>query len=416
MNEHNPAIENHGALAKNGASPVRRRFAARKLALPLIAILAALCLWRFVLAPRNAAPGDGAGAATTVAVARATRQDLSQYTTLSAEFVPYQNVSVHAKVAGYVKSIGVDIGDHVKTGEIMAVLEVPELNDDLNKASAQLSSSQAEVGQSQADFDDADLIYKRLVDVAKANPKLVAQQDLDNARAKDDSARSALDSAQKKVEENAAEVAKEKTLLEYCSIPAPFNGVITHRYADTGTLVQAGTASDTQTSPVVDVAEDDLLRLIFPTPESIVPVIHDGLPVEISVNALNLTFPGKVTRYAGKVDVSTRTMRTEVDVPNPDGKFTPGMYADVKLPIAGRKNVVAVPLQALSPGDEPTALVLDKDGRLEERKVTIGLETSTMAEILSGIQENELVVIGNRANLHPGERATGKLMDNSTLE
>ncbi len=186
--------------------------------------------------------------------------------------------------------------------------------------------------------------------------------------------------------------------------------MITRRYADTGTLVQAGTASETQTSPVVDVAEDDVLRLIFPAPESVVPIIRNDLPVEISVKALNLTFPGKITRYAGKVDLATRSMRTEVDVPNPDGKLTPGMYADVKLPVATRKNVVAIPLQALSAGDQPTVLVLNSDGKLEERKVAAGLETATMVEVLSGVREGEMVVIGSRASLRAGQQATADLI------
>ncbi len=420
MNNPNPALENHPAAdpapaANNGAPLARKRSAAGKIVVALILLCIALGLWHLVKASLNPVSQEAPGA-PAVAVAKAARQDLARYSTLTAEFVPYQEVSVHAKVAGYVKSIGVDIGDHVKEGQVMALLEVPELKDELNKASAALLTSQAEVGRAQADFDDADLVYKRLVEVAKANPKLIAQQDLDNARTKDESARSALDTAQQKVQESQAEVAKEKTLLDYCSIPAPFNGVITHRYADTGALVQAGTSSSTQAMPVVDVAEDDVLRLIFPAPESIVPVIRDGLPVEVSVNALNLTFPGKIARYAGKVDVSTRTMRTEVDVPNPDGKFTPGMYADVKLPIAERKNVVTVPIQALSTGDNPTVLVLNDKGEIEERKVTVGMETSYKAEILSGLREGELVVVGSRSTLRPGQKATGKIVETPSAD
>ena len=365
---------------------------------------------------KTANVSDAGGAAQTVAIAKAIREDLSQFTTLTAEFVPYQSVSIHAKVAGYVKSISVDIGDHVKAGQVIAVLEIPELNDDVKKASAELMTAREEVKRADANYEDVHLAYQRLTAVAKANPKLVAQQDVDTARSKDDAMASALSAAQKRVDEGEANVGKMQTMLDYASITAPFDGVITRRYADAGSLVQAGTASETQTMPVVDIAEDDVLRLIFPVPESAVPKIHNGLPVEITVNAMHQVFAGKVTRFAGKVDVATRTMRTEVDVPNPDGKFTPGMYATVKVPLEQRQHVITVPLQALSSGDTPTVMVLNKDGLLEERKVTLGLETSDKAEISSGLQEGEQVVTGSRANLHAGEHATGKLIELPSYE
>ena len=401
----------------NPVQDVKKRAFPRKVTIGFVLLAAAICLWTVVSLRGNSARSQTGGVAeVTVAVAKTTREDLSQYTTFTAEFVPYQQVSVHAKVAGYVRSIDVDIGDHVKTGQVLAVLEIPELNDDLKKASAELMTSQEEVRQAQANYDEVHLIYQRLTGVANANPKLIAQQDLDNARAKDSAMESALASAQKRVDENQANVAKMRTLLAYSSIPAPFDGVITRRYADTGALVQAGTASDTQSMPVVDIAEDDVLRLIFPVQESVVPLIRNGLSVEIKVNALNQTFSGTITRYAGKVDVATRTMRTEVDVPNPGGKFIPGMYAEVKLPVEQRKNVVSVPLQALSTGDNPTAMVLNKDCEIEERKVSVGMKTSFKAEILSGLQEGDLVVVGSRTTLRPGQKAVGKLVEISTGE
>ena len=275
---------------------------------------------------------DAAVARQTVAVAKAAHAEdfvtRIHHAHRWPSFVPYQSVSIHAKVAGYVKSISVDIGDHVKAGQVIAVLEIPELKDDLKKASAELMTAREEVKRAQANYEDVHLAYQRLTAVAKANPKLVAQQDVDTSRTKDDAMASALSAARNRVSEGEANVGKMQTMLDYASITAPFDGVITKRYADAGALVQAGTASETQTMPVVDIAEDDILRLVFPVPESAVPKVHNGLPVEITINALKQTFPGKVTRFAGKVDVATRTMRTEVDVPNPDGKFTPGMYRD----------------------------------------------------------------------------------------
>ena len=163
--------------------------------------------------------------------------------------------------------------------------------------------------------------------------------------------------------------------------------------------------------PIVDVAEDDVLRLVFPVPESAVPHIKKGLPVKITVQALNETFGGKVDRFAEKVDRDTRTMQTEVDVPNPTGRLTPGMYASVGITLERRNNVLAIPLQALSFGKTTTVITLNKEGRLETQSVEVGLETPSLAEIKFGLAEGDLVLVGSRSSVQPGQRATGKLTE-----
>ena len=129
-----------------------------------------------------------------------------------------------------------------------------------------------------------------------------------------------------------------KTLIEYTRVTAPFAGVITKRYADTGSMIQAGTASQTQAMPVVRLSENSLLRLILPVPESAVPTVHIGQPVEVRVPTLNRSFPGRVARFTGKISSSTRTMETEVDVPNPNLVLMPGMYAEVDLTLAAAQS------------------------------------------------------------------------------
>ena len=235
---------------------------------------------------------------------------------------------VHAKVSGYVKSIGVDIGDHVKAGEPLAQLEVPELNDDLNRASAALRKSQEDVKRVEAEYRDAHLAYQRLMEVAKSHPTLVAQQELDSSKDKDAAMEGTLGSARQSVQECEAELGRIQTMVNYATITAPFSGTITKRFADAGALIQAGTASNTQAMPLVELAQDSLLRLDFPVPESAVPEIHEGVPVEITVTSLQETISGKVSRYSGQVDASTRKMQTEVEVPNPDGRLTPGNVCD----------------------------------------------------------------------------------------
>lgn len=209
-----------------------------------------------------------------------------------------------------------------------------------------------------------------------------------------------------------AEQARTKTIFEYTQVTAPFTGVVTKRYADTGSMIQAGTASQTQAMPVVRLSQNSLLRLILPVPESAVPTVHVGQPVEVKVPSLNRTFPGKVVRFADKLNLSTRTMDTEVDVPNPDLVLIPGMYATVNLTLQQRNDALAIPLTAIGGSDQkPTVFLVRPDGTVEERAVTLGLETANRVEVRAGLSEGDLVVIGSRNQIHPGQQVSPKLVE-----
>src|SRR5262245_20549940 len=258
---------------------------------------------------------------STVAVVRAERGDLSQTLTLAAEFRPFQEIDVHAKVAGYLKAIYVDVGDRVKAGQLLAVLEIPELLDELQQSEAAVQHSAEEINRAQADLDRAEsaheiahLVSTRLAAVLKSRPNLVAQQDIDDAAARDRmaeaqvaTAKAALAGAQQQLAVSKATANKSKTLLEYTRITAPFTGVVTHRYADTGAMIQAGTSSQSQAMPLVKLSQNDLLRLTIRVPESVVSRVRIGEPVEVRVDAVGRTFPGTVARFAHKVDPDTRT-------------------------------------------------------------------------------------------------------------
>jgi RND family efflux transporter MFP subunit len=351
------------------------------------------------------------GESKVVPVVKTSREDLQTEVTLQAEFLPYQDIMVHAKVSGFVSLIRVDIGDRVKQGDLLATLEIPELQDNINKAEATLSATGEEIAKAQADYNNVHLIYQRLADVAQAHPNMVAQQDLDTARSKEDSAHGALGEAQQHRDEAQAELGRLNTLAAYEKITAPFDGIITKRFADLGSLIQAGTSSNTQALPLVQLAQDNLLRLRFPVPEAETPLIENGRQVEVTVPALNRTFVGAVTRSAWQIERSTRTMTTEVDVENPQGVIKAGMYAYVKLPLQVAKQALAVPLQALTTGDQPTVFVWTKDGQLQERKVKVGIRTADKAEILGGLQEGDAVVVGNRAGLVAGQKVEAKFVE-----
>jgi RND family efflux transporter MFP subunit len=331
----------------------------------------------------------------TVAVARTERVRLSNSMTFQGEFTPFQDVMIHAKVSGYVNPIRVDIGDRVKAGALLATLEVPELKDQLEGARASERSAKTE-------HMLAHLNHVRLVDVNKGHPNLVAQQDLDDAEAKDNSTEAALATAK-------ADADRFSTLSDYTRVMAPFDGVITKRFVDNGALVEAGTASNTV--PIVELAEIDRLRLRFPVPEAETPIIHVGGDVSVAVDALHKVFTGKIVRDAGEINESTRTMVVEVDVPNTDDVLKAGMYASVTLSIQDADGVLAVPLQALSLGDAQTVLVVGKDNAVEERPVVVGMRTASLAEIRSGLHEGDLVIVGERSGLTPGTVVSPKQVD-----
>jgi RND family efflux transporter MFP subunit len=370
--------------------------------------------------------------APTVPVAKAENRDLSQDLVLTAEFKPFQEIDVMAKVAGYIKEINVDVGDRVRQGQLLATLEAPEMVDDLRRAGAAEVRATADVGRARDELQRAEsahsiahLSFQRLSAVAEKKPGLIAQQEIDEAQSRDmvseaqvAAAKSALSASQEQVKVNSADTQKVKTLMDYMKVTAPFAGVITKRYADTGAMIQAGTASQTQAMPVVKLSENSKLRLILPVPESAVPTVHIGQQVEVRVPTLNRSFPGRVARFADKLALSTRTMDTEVDVENPSLVLVPGMYAEVDLTLDHRQQVLAIPVMAVdldttsqgqSKAQTGEVMVVTPNNLVERRKVAIGIETANHVEVRSGLNEGDIVVLSGRASLQPGQEVRPKV-------
>lgn len=364
-----------------------------------------------------------------VAVALVTRAPIVNSLTLSGTFRPFQEVDVHAKVAGYIRRIFVDVGDKVKQGEVLAILEVPELNAQVLGAKADLQRAQDAIHRNESEIQRAESThsayhsaYTRLKQASGSRPGLIAEQELDDAVAKDketeaqiESARAALDESKSQLASAQANLSRLSALEAYSHISAPFEGVVTKRYADTGALIQAGTASDTQSMPVVQLAEWSKLRLVVPVPESAVPDIHLGSVVQVRVAALNRTFKGKVARFADALDAQTRTMETEIDVNNHDGTLVDGMYAETNLVLNQKNDALTIPIQAVRRDSSgATVLVVGDRNRLEERSVKLGEEGNNRVEILSGLSENDKVVVGNRNEFRAGEEVAPKVMADDT--
>ncbi|HYT21726.1 MAG TPA: efflux RND transporter periplasmic adaptor subunit [Candidatus Polarisedimenticolia bacterium] len=364
-----------------------------------------------------------ASAETIAAVARAERHTVGNTLNIAGEFKPFQAVDVHAKVAGYIKVIHVDVGDHVKTGQTLAVLEIPELAAELAGADASVRRSKEEIRRAEGDLARArsahaaaHSAYIRLKQAAEARTGLVAQQEIDDSQAKDleseaqvSGSSAALSATQQQLQVAEANQKQYAALSDYSRIVAPFSGVVTARYADTGALIAAGTSSSTQSMPVVRLAEISKLRLVLPIPESVAAQIHLGDPVNARVQALNQDFVGKVSRFADSLDRQTRTMETEIDFDNRDGHLIPGMYAETRLSLREKKDALAIPLEAvMRNGEDATVLAVNSQNIIEERHVKLGLEDSARVEVLSGLTDKERVVIGNRSQFRSGQKIQPK--------
>ncbi|MBS1815668.1 MAG: efflux RND transporter periplasmic adaptor subunit [Acidobacteria bacterium] len=350
-------------------------------------------------------------------VAVVSRAPLTNTLHVAGVFSAAQVVELHAKVAGYIRSINVDIGDKVKAGQVLATLDTPELAAQVLGADAgvaqtqeQIARARSEVIRAEANRDALHAAAQRLQQAFDTKPGLIAQQELDDALARDraasaqvDAAKAALSATQQQLGVSRADKQRYSAVAGYSRITAPFSGVVTWRYADTGALIQAGTSNSSST-PVVKIAQVSTLRLRLPVPEALASFVRVGDAAQIRVQSLGLTFSGKISRKTYALDPATRTEQVEIDVPNPDNKLAPGMYADVTLPVQRTGDSLVVPVQAVdTTGEEPVVLVVNSANKVEKRTVTVGLTTADHIEIASSLKDGEKVIVANLATFHPGE-------------
>ena len=394
-----------------------------------IVVIGSLVAWHWIGRTRTEADDAGHPVATTAPVSIVKRRDLGDTLTVSGAFKPFQDIDVHAKVAGYIKVIHVDVGDHVKEGQTLAVLEIPELAAELAGTDAEVRAAQEQIRRAQGDLDRAQSThaaahsaYHRLKQAADTQPGLVAQQEIDDWQAKDLGAEAQVASAEAELSaaRQQLEVAQDKqkqytALSDYTRITAPFTGVITVRYADTGSLIAAGTSSSTQSLPVVRLAQISVLRLVLQIPESVAPQIHVGGSIKVHVQALNQDYEGKVSRFADSLDQQTRTMETEVDFQNSDGRLIPGMFCEAYFLHDKKKDVLVIPMESVNRNSgQASVFVVDSQNVVSLRPVKLGQESSTQVEVLSGLSEGERVIVGNLGEFTPGQRVLPKLVEAGT--
>ena len=383
-----------------------------------VAIVAIVLIWH---GHRHGSVVEAAPGPPAAQVATVQRGNIAQVLTLAGQFQPYQVVDVHPKVSGFIRHIYVDIGDRVHQGETVAVLEVPELQAQLSGTVSEVARSKDEIERAQHEVKAAESKYAalhsdygRLLQTSQAQPGLVAQQELDDAQAKDlsgeadvDAAKAALDAAQKGMEVSRADNQRVSAIAGYTNVVSPLDGVVIWRYADTGALIQSGIGSNSQDLPIVKVAQSGVMRLRLPMPENYVRYVHMGDQAQVRVDALGRSFTGDVVRFTRDLNFETRTMETEVDVPNQDLSIDAGMYANVLMRLNHVDNVVTAPVSAvILRGNKHAVYVLDSDNRVHVRPVQIGVQGNQLVEIESGLQPGDRVVLAAQAKYAEGEKVT----------
>lgn len=272
----------------------------------------------------------------TVSAIHPVVEDLTSFLEVPGDLKPNQEIEILSLVSGYVREMKVDIGDRVRTGDVIATLEVV----DPEKQIQAFKGGKAVGTPSQGS--------------------------------------------------------------RITNIISPFDGTVTKRNADPGTLVQMAAYSGTLSIPIASLAQDNQLRASFPVPETMLGKIRIGEEIGISIPVLNRKTTGKLARVSNQVDSATRTMTVEADIPNPDLSIISGLYAIGRFPLENAKGAVTLPAQAIRTPDNPSVLVVSKEGIIEKRAVKLGVETPFRVQIVSGISEGDAVVLGNSSELEPG--------------
>jgi len=405
----------------------------RTVLIVVIAIVAIIVL--FVLHERSVdkkedAARTAANEPLAAAVAPVETEIAESTVTIPGVFQAYQDVLVHAKVSGYVKNIFVDIGDQVHTNEVMAILEIPELNAEVKAAQAAVTRDTSEVERTNHEVARATAIHTalhlesiRLHAAAVKLPGLIAQQDLDDKLAADlsseaqiDAAKAAYAAAQQKSMQDEATLEHYQALFAYSYVRAPFDGVVTFRYADTGALIAAGTGESKDAMPIVRLAESGLLRLRMPVPESDADFMRLGGPAVVRIQATGEQIHTTIARFTRSVDRNTRTMLVEVDVPNLDLHLSPGMYTNTTFPLEHKANGMVIPIIGVVEGDQPYVLVVDKTNHVVKRPVVLGIESANFYEIISGVKVGEFVIVGNQSDYQPGQEVTPAPVDMNLVD
>jgi RND family efflux transporter MFP subunit len=322
---------------------------------------------------------------------------------LPGETAAWYESTIYARVNGYVSKWLVDIGDHVKKGQVLAVIETPELDAELEAARAQLKSSQSQVVARQAEAEFSKTTNERWRDSPKG---VVSEQERESKKADYESSEARLYAANAQVNLDKSKVDQYTALAEFKQVKAPFDGTITERKIDVGNLVTAGSGSTT--TPMYRMAQTDPLRIFVDVPQSAAgELMNGGVPAEIhAAGTVGGAFSGKVARSAESINPQARTMRVEVDMPNENHRLVPGMYVSVAFALPPR-GLVEVPAAALIFRSTGTQVAhVDDGGKINFETVTIARDNGSLVELASGVQPGDRLVLNISSQIAAGQTVT----------
>jgi RND family efflux transporter MFP subunit len=325
-----------------------------------------------------------------VTVVAPQRAVVSRDLSLTATVEAYAQVPLYAKVSGYVRSLAVDIGDQVAAGQVLATLEVPEIQQQYIQANGTVAERRAQLRKAEAEAGLASTIFVRSKGLRAKDA--ITQQEMEDASAQHEAAKAGVEVARSQERSAEARLAELKTLIAYARIMAPFEGIVTRRFVDPGALMQAATSNNNIT-PVLTVARIDLVRVFVDVPEPSAPYVRRGAPATLEVAAIpNHQFKGSITRYAGALDPATRTMRTEVDLANADAQLRAGMYGNLSIALETRADALTLPPAAVHQDDRGAFAYVFQDGRAVQRRLQLGLASDQRVEIAGGMTEGVQVI------------------------
>jgi RND family efflux transporter MFP subunit len=395
---------NEGDGVSTGFSPQTGRRTKRGVASGIAALavlFVVVCIVRFAHSHSVAKASDVAySAAPRVDVVRARSATRSQELALPGETAAWYESTIYARVNGYVSKWLVDIGDHVHKGQVLAVIETPELDAELEAARAQLKSSQSQVVARQAEAQFSKTTNERWRDSPKG---VVSEQERDSKKAEYESASARLYAANAQVSLDKAKVDQYAALAEFKEVRAPFDGTITERKIDVGNLVTAGSGSTT--TPLYRMAQTDPLRIFVEVPQSAAgELMTSGVPAEIRApGVVGDVVSGAVARSAESISTEARTMRVEVDMPNANHRLVPGMYVNVafSLPARGQVEVPAATLIFRSSGTQVAEV--DATGRIRFAAVSIARDDGSWVELSSGVKPGDRLVLNISSQIAAGQ-------------
>lgn len=331
----------------------------------------------------------------------AARSDVTRRIDVVATLNPWEEATLYAKVSGYLKTISVDRGDRVRRGQLLAVLDIPEMNDEYKRIDAERNRDTAEIQKAQADVRLQNLTVQRLQAIHAEEPGATTPQELDLAAGKLEAAQATRAAAESRLVATAAERVRLDTMMEYGRIVAPFDASVTDRYVDPGALITAGTQS--KPTPVVKVVSAARLRAMVDVPERDVAHVQIGASARLRVDAIpDRMFTATVSRFSRALDPQTRTMRTEVLVANGDGALTPGMFGRISLDLERRANVITLtPAGVRFQKDQAYVFVAAKD-HAQRVDLTIGADDGVRLEVVSGLAGGEAIIVNASAPLADG--------------